>query len=150
MNLDSFQICNSGRFRIETEIRYSDLDANEHVNHARYLIYLEEARLAFRRLLDRDLAEQVSGGLSEQVTWPIAELTIRYVRSATYPGALAVELAPIHVGRTSFTLGYGVFDRDGCVAVAMNRSVCVDRETGRPVPIQQTVAVRLRRMAGIV
>jgi acyl-CoA thioester hydrolase len=144
MNLDSFLICNPARFRIETEIRYSDLDPNEHVNHARYLIYLEEARLAFRRLLDRDL------GLSEQVTWPIAELTIRYVRSATYPGTLAVELAPIHVGRTSFTLGYGVFDRDGCVAVAMNRSVCVDRETSRPMPIEQTVAVRLRRMAGIV
>jgi acyl-CoA thioester hydrolase len=144
MNLDSFQVCNPGRFRIETEIRYSDLDPNEHVNHARYLIYLEEARLAFRRQLDRDL------GLPEQVTWPIAELTIRYVRSATYPGSLVVELGPIHVGRTSFTLGYGVFDRDRCVAVAMNRSVCVDRATGRPVPIQQTMAVRLRQMSGIV
>src|SRR3984885_10307477 len=98
MNLDSFQVCNPGRFRIDTEIRYSDLDPNEHVNHARYLIYLEEARLAFRRLLDQE------PGLPEQVTWPIAELTIRYVRSATYPGSVAVELAPIHVGRTSFNL----------------------------------------------
>ena len=52
------------------------------------------------------------------MTWPIAELTIRYVRSATYPGAIVVEVAPIHVGRTAFTLGYGIFDREGCVAVA--------------------------------
>jgi acyl-CoA thioester hydrolase len=140
MNLDPFQTSDSGRFRIETEIRYSDLDPNEHVNHARYLIYLEEARLAFRRLLDRDL------GLSDAVTWPIAELTIRYRRSAVYPGLLTVELAPIHVGRTSFSLGYGIFDRDGCVAVAMNRSVCVDRTTGQPVPIETSVAARLREM----
>jgi acyl-CoA thioester hydrolase len=138
MNLDSFRVSDPARFRIEAEIRYSDLDPNEHVNHARYLIYLEEARLAFRRLLDREL------GLPDHVTWPIAELTIRYVRSATYPGSLTVELSPIHVGRTSFTLGYGVFDRDGCVATAMNRSVCVDRGTGQKVPIEDDVAARLR------
>src|SRR5580700_2507470 len=120
MNLGPFQTSDPARFRIQTEIRYSDLDPNEHVNHARYLIYLEEARLAFRRLLESD------PGLPDGVTWPIAELTIRYLRSAIYPGSLIVELAPIHVGRTSFTLGYGIFDRDGCVAVASNRSVCVE------------------------
>ena len=141
---EAFQTSDPRRFRFAVEIRYSDLDPNQHVNHARYLVYLEEARLALRRRLDHDL------GLPETVTWPIAELTILYRRSAEYPGMLTVELAPIHVGRTSFSLGYGIFDGGGCVAVAMNRSVCVDRETGRPVPIQQTVAVRLRRMAGIV
>jgi acyl-CoA thioester hydrolase len=143
MNLDEFRDRDPGRFRIETEIRYSDLDPNEHVNHARYLIYLEEARLAFRRQLDREL------GLPETVTWPIAELTIRYLRSAEYPGSLTIELAPIHVGRTSFTLGYGIFDRDGCVAVALNRSVCVDRATGLKLPIQDTVAARLRELSRV-
>lgn len=140
MNLDSFLVSDARRFRVTAEIRYSDLDPNEHVNHARYLIYLEEARLAFRRLLDREL------GLPETVTWPIAELTIRYRRSAVYPGTLTVELAPVHVGRTSFSLGYGIFDRDGCVAVAMNRSVCVDRATSGPVPIAENIAARLREM----
>jgi acyl-CoA thioester hydrolase len=143
MNLDPFETSDKARFRVTAEIRYSDLDPNEHVNHARYLIYLEEARLAFRRLLDREL------GLPAQVTWPIAELTIRYRRSAVYPGSLTVELAPIHVGRTSFTLGYGIFDGDGCVVVAMNRSVCVDRVTGRPVAMGETVAARLREMGKI-
>ncbi len=143
MNLDPFRESDPARFRIETAIRYSDLDPNEHVNHARYLIYLEEARLAFRRLLDREL------GLPASVTWPIAELTIRYLRSAEYPGSLTVELAPIHVGRTSFTLGYGIFDRDGCVAVALNRSVCVDRESGRKVPIQDAVAAHLRALTRV-
>jgi acyl-CoA thioester hydrolase len=143
MNLDPFQVSNPARFRIETEIRYSDLDPNEHVNHARYLIYLEEARLAFRRQLDDEL------GLPDGVSWPIAELTIRYLRSASYPGTLTVELAPIHVGRTSFTLGYGMFDRAGCVAVALNRSVCVDRSTGQKLPLSETVANCLRELGRI-
>jgi len=143
MNLDPFRVSDVARFRIETAIRYADLDPNEHVNHARYLIYLEEARLAFRRLLDRDL------GLPVTATWPIAELTIRYLRPAAYPGTLTVELAPIHVGRTSFTLGYGVFDDDGCVAVALNRSVCVDRGSGLAVPLRDDVAARLRAVGRI-
>jgi acyl-CoA thioester hydrolase len=143
MSLDSFLVSDQSRFRVEAEIRYSDLDPNGHVNHARYLIFLEEARLAFRRLLDREL------GLPDQVTWPIAELTIRYRRSAVYPGTLTVELAPIHVGNTSFTLGYGIFDTKGCVSVASNRSVCVDRVSGRPIPIEEAVATRLREMGGI-
>jgi acyl-CoA thioester hydrolase len=141
-DIEKFQARDPGRFQVEIEIRYSDLDPNEHVNHARYLIYLEEARLAFRRLLNDE------HGLPEDVTWPIAELTIRYLRSATYPGSVTVELAPIHVGRTSFTLGYGVFDRDGCVAIAMNRSVCVDRTTGGKVAIPAAVAARLRLLQG--
>jgi acyl-CoA thioester hydrolase len=141
-SFDQFREHDPKRFRVESEIRYSDLDPNEHVNHARYLIYLEEARLAFRRLLNHE------HGLPEHVIWPIAELTIRYVRSATYPGLVTVELAPIHVGRSSFTLGYGVFDRDGCVAIAMNRSVCVDRATGGKVAIPEAVAARLRQLQG--
>jgi acyl-CoA thioester hydrolase len=143
MNLDPFHISNPARFRIETEIRYSDLDPNEHVNHARYLIYLEEARLAFRRHLDDEL------GLPDGVSWPIAELTIRYLRSASYPGTLTVELAPIHVGRTSFTLGYGIFDRTECVAVALNRSVCVDRSTGGKLALSEPVAIRLQELGRI-
>ncbi len=139
-DLDSFLAGDPRRFRIEIDIRYADLDPNGHVNHARYLIYLEEARLAFRRMLEAD------PGLPDGVIWPVAELTIRYRRSAVYPGTLGVELAPIHVGRTSFTLGYGVFDRDGCVAVASNRAVCVDLATSRPVPIDNLVAAKLRIM----
>ena len=144
MTLNAFLTADPGRFHIETPIRYADLDPNEHVNHARYLIYLEEARLALRRLLDRTF------GLPATATWPIAELTIQYKRAASYPGSLRVELAPTHVGRTSFTLGYGIFDSTGCVAVAVNRSVCVDRTTGRPVPIQDDVAEKLRTMGGVV
>lgn len=143
MDLTAFETRDSGRFQIETVIRYADLDPNEHVNHARYLIYLEEARLAFRRHLDQRF------GLPADVTWPIAELTIRYRRSASYPGQLTVELAPVHVGRTSFSLGYGIFDETGCVAVAINRSVCVDRATGRSIALPDAVAARLREMGGI-
>jgi acyl-CoA thioester hydrolase len=136
--LDSFQRRDPTRFRIAVEIRYADLDPNRHVNHARYLIYLEEARLAFRRMLERD------PGLPADLTWPVAELTIRYRRAAIYPGTLEVETAPCHVGRTSFVLGYGIFDTDLCVAVATSRSVCVAEGTGRPVKLPALVADKLR------
>ena len=141
--LAAFETRDPSRFNVECVIRYADLDPNDHVNHARYLVYLEEARLALRRDLGRD------PGLPEGVIWPVAELTIRYRRAAVYPGSLTVELAPIHVGRTSFTLGYGIFDQTGCVVAASNRVVGVDLASGRPVPIPADMVKRLRHLGKI-
>ncbi len=139
-DLDLFRTRDPRRFRIATEVRFADLDPNNHVNHARYLGYMEECRLAFRRALDAALA------LPPDLSWPVAEVTVRYLRSAGYPQAIAVELAPVHVGRTSFSLGYGLFDDDGCLAVGMSRSVCVSKNAGRPVPLPASLAARLREL----
>lgn len=124
---------------IRSAVRYGDLDANGHVNHARYLAHLEEARLAFRRML------YAQAGLPETVGWPVADLSVRYLRSVVYPAVVEVELGVLHVGRTSFTLGYGLFDEAGIALVASTRSVAVDRATGQPVPLPGPIAAALRQ-----
>jgi len=128
------------RFQIQANVRYEDLDPNGHVNHARYLVYIEECRLALRRALNVELA------LSETLGWAISALSIRYLRSLLYPAAITVQTRPLHVGRTSFSLGYGVFDDIGCVVIASSRSVCLDRASEKPVPLPGRLAARLREM----
>ena len=135
--LDAFRAPNSARFAVSCPIRYEDLDPNRHVNHARYLAYMEECRLALRRRLNTELA------LPETLGWAVGALSIQYRRALLYPSTARVETAPIAVGRTSFTLGYGVFDADGCAAVASTRSGCLD-EAGRPTPLPQSLAAWLR------
>lgn len=139
IDLDSMKTRVPGRFSITAPVRYADLDPNDHVNHANYLAYLEECRLAFRRDVER-----ASGGFGGSFAWPIAELTIRYLRSLPYPGEVTIELAPLHVGRTSFTLGYGIHGTEGCAAIAMTRSVCLDTATGKPAPLPAALVERLR------
>ena len=135
--LDAFRTANQARFIVHCPIHYDDLDPNRHVNHARYLGYLEECRLALRRQLNTDLA------LPESLGWAVGALSIQYRRALLYPAIARVEAQPISVGRTSFSLGYGVFDDQGCAAVASTRSVCLD-ETGRPTPLPVPLAEWLR------
>jgi acyl-CoA thioester hydrolase len=136
--LDAFRARNQSRFAIQTAVRYGDLDANGHVNHARYLAHLEEGRLALRRAIYAQAA------LPMTVGWPVAELSVRYLRSVVYPATLVVEVGVLHVGRTSFTLGYGLHDETGIAVIASTRSVAVDRATGTPVALPEPIAAALR------
>lgn len=126
--LEPFQTPDPARFAVEATIRYEDLDPNRHVNHAKYLTYLEECRLALRRHLNDVLK------LPETLGWAVGALSIQYRRALIYPSIVTIETAPIAVGRTSFTLGYGIYDDRGYNAVASTRSVCLNEE-GRPTPL---------------
>ena len=129
IELDAFQTSDPTRFAVQASIRYEDLDPNRHVNHAKYLTYLEECRLALRRHLNAALQ------LPETLGWAVGALSIQYRRALLYPAEVRVETAPIQVGRTSFTLGYGIHDGHGKAnALASTRSVCLNDE-GRPTPL---------------
>lgn len=140
VDLDAFCQRSAARFQIIVATLYGDLDPNGHVNHARYLAYLEECRLAVRRELSA--ADPFASGYS----WPIAELTIRYISPLFYPQQVVIELAPFAIGRTSYTLGYGIHAGDRCCAVALTRTVRIDNATGKPVPIPDALASRLSRL----
>ena len=126
--LARFHLPDPARFAVQATIRYEDLDPNRHVNHAKYLTYLEECRLALRRHFNDALK------LPETLGWAVGALSILYRRALIYPASVRVETAPIQVGRTSFTLGYGIYDDRGYNAVASTRSVCMNDE-GRPTPL---------------
>ena len=131
-----FHTPDATRFAVETAIRYDDLDPNRHVNHARYLTYLEECRLALRRCLNDHLQ------LPETLGWAVGALSIQYRRALLYPATIRTETAPIAVGRTSFTLAYGIYNDGTAAAVASTRSVCLD-ETGRPTPLPDALKLWL-------
>ena len=126
--LAPFQTQDPARFAVQSAVRYEDLDPNRHVNHAKYLTYLEECRLALRRFLNRELK------LPETLGWAVGALSIQYRRAILYPATVRTETAPIQIGRTSFTLGYGIYDDQGLNALALTRSVCLNEE-GRPTPL---------------
>jgi acyl-CoA thioester hydrolase len=116
-------------FWSEEKVRYQDLDANGHINNAAYLSFMEAARLEFRASIVARFPGERFG------SWVIGTAAIKFLKSAHYPGVIRIGIAPLNVGRTSFTLGYGIFQSETCVAVAGTRSVQLDRETGQPAPL---------------
>jgi acyl-CoA thioester hydrolase len=120
------------RFHVEIPLRWADLDAYRHVNHARTVTLLEEARveLVFRRAA-QDGAAAWSEGLL------VAGLEVDYKRQIAYRGqSVRVSVWVTEVRAASFVLDYelrtGPADQDPVAATARTRMVPFDLAASRP------------------
>ena len=114
-------------FEYELEIQYRDLDPRSHVNHARYVSYLEQAKADFfREVLDTSLTEPNTA---------IRHVELDYEAPIEFDRSVVVSLGPIETGTTSYTVEYDVVDGDTTVASATTVSVLLDdRDQPRPLP----------------
>lgn len=90
------------RFHVEIPLRWADLDAFRHVNHARTVTLLEEARVAlvFHRGAERGVGEWSEGLL-------VASLTVDYKQQIPYRGqAVRVSMWTRDVRAASFLIDY--------------------------------------------
>jgi acyl-CoA thioester hydrolase len=124
------------RFVHECALRWSDLDAYGHVNNARFLTLLEEARVALFFVGARK-----AGVTSFEEGIVIYRHEIDYLRPVDYgtgpdgaprPPLVRVELWVEEIRPSRFTVAYELLDGD--VVVSRARSVCVpfNLATGMP------------------
>ena len=105
------------------QVRWSDPDTMGHVNHARYLSYFEDARMALMATSPSGLAGAPAGRGHDDRGYIAARVAVDYVSAVEFtPGlTLRVETWVSRVGRSSWTLLAEMFDGDAVVA----RSECV-------------------------
>lgn len=85
----------------ELELRWSDLDAYDHVNNAVYLSLLEEARIQWFNTF--------AGGWRLPTAEPvIARVEINYRRPLHHPARVRVELHLLKLGRSSITVAHRI------------------------------------------
>lgn len=143
------------RTRVTVPLRWSDVDAYGHLNNARALSLLEEARvMAFWRRGDDHLRHHLrhaggeafgenripdelrfEGGLNASSNTLIVRQEIEYSLPIEYrPGwAVSIDLWICALGGASLDVGYEVFDQAGRPAIlATTTIVVVDAKTGRP------------------
>jgi acyl-CoA thioester hydrolase len=95
-----------GWFRTDVPVRFRDLDAMGHAHHTLPLIYLEEARAAFWRMLKGDASVAA-------IDYVMAEITLRFHARIRFPSVVTVRLAVSRVGTKSFGTDFEVLDADG-------------------------------------
>jgi acyl-CoA thioester hydrolase len=130
-------------FTRRVEVRFRDVDAQGHVNHAVFFTYLEQCRLLFWRSL-------TGGSSSPNARVIVARAECDY-RSPLFFGDLVdVELTVASIGRSSFTLAYRLVNPASGTVVAEARTVMVtyDYNAGRAVPIPDATRVLLERFTG--
>ena len=121
------------------DVRFADLDALGHVNHAVFVTYLEHART-------RWWGEYLAGRSFSDEGFLIARVELDFRKPIFLGDAVRVELRCSHVGHTSFSLAYKVLRTKDDVVLAEGQTVQVmmDFATGRPKPVRPPTLAWLR------
>ena len=119
----------------EIRVRGYQVDHFGHVNHARYVEFLEEARWA---LLDehRPIVERLH---KKGIFHAVVRLEINYRCPAKLGDRLLVKTAIKQVGRTSLVVSQDIIrlGDDRLIADAQVTNVFIDGTTGHPISIRE-------------
>jgi acyl-CoA thioester hydrolase len=121
-------------FEHSVDVRWRDVDALGHVNHAVFLTYFEEGRDAFFK--------QTFGGEPDYV---VARLEVDLRAEVRYPERqVTVRLAVERLGTTSLTTRETILTpSDEIAAEARVVTVRWDRRARKPVPFSESERARL-------
>ncbi|MGC2779274.1 MAG: thioesterase family protein [Bradyrhizobium sp.] len=124
-------------YRLTDNVRFGDLDPNQHVNNAVYATYFETGRVT--------LMKDPRYGLTQQgLAWIMVRLDMHFRAELRWPGTIELGLGVVKLGRTSVTSEQAVFSDGRCVASATAVMVLIDEATRRPAPLTGELVAALR------
>jgi acyl-CoA thioester hydrolase len=126
--LDSTPRLEDFPFRLTDNVRFGDLDPNQHVNNAVYATYFETGRVTLMK--DRSYGLMPAG-----LAWIMVRLDIHFRAELRWPGTIELGLGVAKFGRTSVTFDQVVFSEDKCVASAKAVTVLIDENTRKPAAL---------------
>jgi acyl-CoA thioester hydrolase len=135
--LDSTPRLEDFPYRLTDNVRYGDLDPNQHVNNAVYATYFETGRVTLMK--DRSL-----GLMPEGLAWIMVRLDIHFRAELHWPGSIEMGLGVTKLGRTSVTFDQVVFSEGRCVASARSVTVLIDENTRKPTPLTSGIIESLQ------
>jgi acyl-CoA thioester hydrolase len=108
------------RFQSQQYVRWGDLDAFGHVNNATYLVYAQEARYAWSKMIEM----------------VVARAEVDFI-APIYMGDfnLDIEIWVHKIGTSSFGVTYEMKNGDELVAVVKTVQVTVSMETKKSRPL---------------
>lgn len=120
------------RYQTDVRVRFSDLDALGHVNNARVLTLLEEARVDW---LYEDAVLQGVDGLVNAIV--VARQEVDYLKPILFGKPVLVDLGIARIGNASFTVDYEVFAHGELAVRAKTVLVPINLAEGRPRRLTQ-------------
>lgn len=94
---------NQYHFYYPIEVRYGDLDPQGHVNNAKFLTFMEQARVAYVRELGL-----WSGGSFLGFGLIVAEIRISYHKPVLFGDPIEVGVRTVRIGNKSLSMDYSI------------------------------------------
>ncbi len=119
-------------YRLTDNVRFADLDPNQHVNNAVYATYFETGRVTLMK-------DPAFGLTPERLAWIMVRLDIHFRAELKWPGTIEMGLGVSKFGRTSVTFDQVVFSEGRCVASSQSVSVLIDEISRKPTPLTDEI-----------
>ena len=126
--LDSTPQLEDFPYRLSDNVRFADLDPNQHVNNAVYATYFETGRVTLMK-------DRAYGLMPEGLGWIMVRLDIHFRAELRWPNRIELGLGVARFGRTSVTFDQVVFSEGKCIASAQAVTVLIDEKTRKPTPL---------------
>ena len=89
-------------FVYQDTVRYADCDMHGHMNHAKFLTFMEQARVGFLQKIGFDPHSR------ETIPFILAHVSCDYKSPAYINDELKVAMGVTHLGTSSFTMEYEI------------------------------------------
>ncbi len=122
------------RHRSDVTVRFADLDVLGHVNHAKYLTYMEQGRI----LYVRDVCDW--SGSWNTLGMILAKVSVDYQQPVTFAQEIAVLTRCSRLGGKSFDLEYALAEINkgqlgDIVATGLTVMVAFDYQQNQTIPV---------------
>ncbi len=121
--------------KVPISVRWRDMDSMGHVNNAKFISYLEEARV-------RWMLTVPGVSMTDRIAPVVAANNINYKRPLTWPNDIVVELYVDRLGTSSVTIGHRIVDKDDDSLLYSDGNVVVvwmDTKTGKSAPLPDAI-----------
>jgi acyl-CoA thioester hydrolase len=126
------------QFWYSEKIRFSDTDMIGHVNNVAFAALIESGRVGFTR-------GGVLDGLPKEMLVVMARIELDYRAELHWPAEVDIGSRLLRIGRSSFSIGNGVFHGPKCAATSVTTLVVINRETRRSSAIPEDVRASMAR-----
>ncbi len=134
------------KFYHPVEVRYADLDPQGHVNNAKYLTYIEQARTQYVRRLGL-----WTGSSFTDIGIILADVQMTFKSPILFGQAVRVGARVSEIGNKSFKMEYRLEDSGSGKELASGVTVLVafDYHSGRSIPVPETWRKRIIEFEGL-
>ncbi len=136
---------NKFKFHYPIEVRFGDLDAYWHVNNARFLVYLEDARSRYVQEMGL-----VDGKSLWRLPLIVGDIHIRYRNPIELGDKVIVSMGATRISGKTVTFEYEITGADGTplYATAESIMVCYDYQAKKSVPVSDDLRRRFSEREG--
>ena len=129
------------------EVRYGDLDPQGHVNNAKFLTYMEQARVFYLKQL-----RLCEGGSFLNLGIILADVQITFKKAVQFGDPIRVGMRISRIGNKSMTSDYLLEDGRDASLFATGSSVLVayDYQNNHSVPIPEEWRKAIHQFEGLV